>query len=78
MVSHDDDREQAPRPPGRDHPCICPHCGHSHGGYGQQASTVLDCLLATREALSTASTALSTASEVLQALTSAIEEEVLP
>jgi hypothetical protein len=33
---------------------ICPHCGHSHGRYDQQASTVLDCLTLATEALSEA------------------------
>jgi hypothetical protein len=31
--------------------CICPHYGHVHSGYAQQASTLLDCLQAAQEAL---------------------------
>lgn len=41
-----------PWPPER--PCICPQCGHRHGAYTQQASTVLDCLTLATEALSEA------------------------
>jgi hypothetical protein len=51
-------------PPWAPRPCICPHCGHSHGAYTQQASTLLDCL-------TLASDALSEAKRL-------IEEEVLP
>ena len=41
-----------PLPP--DRPCICPQCGHRHGGYDPLASTVLDCLVLATDALSEA------------------------
>jgi hypothetical protein len=31
--------------------CVCPNCGHVHGGYDQQASTLLDCLTIATDAL---------------------------
>ena len=50
--------------PGPDQPCVCPHCGHSHGRYDPQASAVLDCLVIATEALHEAKRL--------------VEEEVLP
>jgi hypothetical protein len=55
------DGSTAPCP---DRPCICPHCGHSHGGYDPQASTLLDCL--------------TLAMDALRAAKRLIEEEILP
>ena len=54
-------RPQDPWPP---RPCICPHCGHSHRGYDQQASILLDCL--------------TLATDALHEAKRLIEEEVLP
>jgi hypothetical protein len=41
-------------------PCICPHCGHSHGGYDPQASTLLDCLIIATNPLSEAKRLIET------------------
>jgi hypothetical protein len=50
--------------PGAARPCVCPHCGHRHNAYDQQASTVLDCL--------------DVATGALHEARRLIEEEVLP
>ena len=42
MIADDDTSKQAPRPPGPDRPCLCPHGGHSHSGYDPQASPLLN------------------------------------
>jgi hypothetical protein len=44
--------------------CICPLCGHVHGGYDQPASTLLDCL--------------AIATDALREAKRLVEEEVLP
>jgi hypothetical protein len=64
MTYRDPESQPAPPPGPPDRPCICPHCGHRHGAYDQQASTVLDCL-------DVATGALNEAKRL-------IEEEVLP
>ena len=60
----DNDAEPGSAPARQNRPCICPHCGHLHGGYEQQASVLLDCLVI-------ATVALSEARRL-------VEEEVLP
>ena len=54
----DNDADPGPAPALQDRPCICPHCGHRHGGYDQQASLLLDCLLIAKEALEDAQAVL--------------------
>jgi hypothetical protein len=58
----EDVRPHKPVPPPS--PCICPHCGHAHGAYDQQASLLLD--------------HLTIATDALRAAKHLVEEEVLP
>jgi hypothetical protein len=55
-VPHSDPQAQPPSahtaPTGTT--CVCPHCGHVHGGYDPQASTLLECLTVATEALTEA------------------------
>jgi hypothetical protein len=60
MTYRDSESQNIPPPDPPAQPCICPHCGHSHGGYDQQASLVLDCLTVATEALSEAKRLLET------------------
>jgi hypothetical protein len=32
-------------------PCVCPHCGHVHAAFDEQASAALDCLTIATDAL---------------------------
>ena len=50
--ANDADPGAAPARP--DRPLFCPHCGHRHGGYEQQASDVLDWLVSAIRPLSEA------------------------
>ena len=49
-----DNRPESQSVPTPEPCCICPHCGHVHGGYDQQASTLLDCLTVATEAIAEA------------------------
>ena len=54
MTYRDPESQNIPPPCPPERCCVCPHCGHRHRGYDQQASTLLDCLAIATDALRTA------------------------